>query len=101
VSELAPLDFAFMDDREASYYLALGHEPVAEPHALHVLPYCGYPDPPPDPFVEEAVGRCPFHGGVPMYFGWQGPGCEQCERQAHEARGCVCAMSARCRACRA
>ena len=35
----APLDFTVLDDCGALYYLALDFEPVAEPHALHLLPF--------------------------------------------------------------
>jgi hypothetical protein len=89
----APLDFAALDDRAALYYLALDFEPVAEPHALHVLPFCGLPDPTPEPLWDPAIRppeRCPFHGGAPLYLGDQGPECALCERARHEARGCRC-----------
>jgi len=66
---------------------------VAEPHALHVLPFCGLPDPPPGPWGDSKLDppeRCPFHGGAPLYIGFQGPECDLCERARHEARGCLC-----------
>ncbi len=89
----ACLDFKALDDRDALYYLALDLEPVAEPHALHVLAFCSLPDPPPDPFWSATVDppeRCPFHGGARLYAGWQGPACPLCERARNEARGCRC-----------
>lgn len=87
----APLDFAALDDRDAPDYLALDFEPVAEPHALHVLPFCGLPDPPePSGPTIDPPERCPFHGGAPLYLGDQGPECALCERARHEARGCRC-----------
>ena len=75
----------------------LGCEPVAEPHALHVLPYCGYPDPPPDSTMGESRGRCPFHH-APLYVG-QHAECAFCERARHEAQGCRCAGTG-CQTCR-
>jgi hypothetical protein len=88
----APLDVTALDDRDAPDALALDLEPVAEPHALHVVPFCGLPDPPPEPTDRtiDPPQRCPFHGGAPLCVGDQGPVCVLCERARHEARGCRC-----------
>lgn len=88
------LDFRALDDRDALYYMALDFEPVAEPHPLYVLPFCGLPDPPPFAYwsakLDGNAGRCPFHGGAAKIIGWQGPECPQCERERAEAKGCRC-----------
>lgn len=77
-------------------------EPVAEPSAMFVLPFCGEPDPPLAPWQQRcAEGRCPFHGGAPTISGPYscGPECEFCEREAQEARGCRCGGTMRCPGC--
>ena len=87
------LDFRTLDDRDALYYLSLDFEPVAEPHPLFVLPFCGLPDPPP-----SDAGRCPFHGSAPKVLGFFGPECPQCERERAEADGCRCGGAGTCEA---
>ena len=48
-------DPAALDDPDALYYAALDYEPVAEPHALYVLPFCGLPDPTRLPLWDPAI----------------------------------------------
>ena len=84
---------AALDDPDALYYAALDYEPVAEPHALDVLPFCGLPDPTRLPGWDPAIdshGRCPFHSGAPLYLGWQGPECPLGVRARYEATGYRC-----------